>query len=189
MSALVLCIAGRIASGKSTIASALGQALHLRVLSFGNYVRNEAERMGLEETKKNLQNLGERLVAPDPLEFTRGFLAKSAWIVGESVVIDGLRHIQVLRSLQNLTVPSEVLLLYVDADDQTRWSRHQARHGGSKDQFDEAEAHPVERQVPLLLKKESTLVLDGTEPVPKLVSQVRSFLAQREKRTSESMLH
>lgn len=179
MSPRILCIAGRIASGKSTVTSAVSGALHWRAFHFGSYVRALAEEMGLGEAQRDLQDLGQRLVSRDPLEFTRGFLAKSAWKKGESVVIDGLRHNEVLQSLQGLTSPAEVLLIYLVADYQTRLTRFLARGRGSRAQFDEVEEHPVERQA-TVLEDRADLILDGRLPIPELVSQVSSFVHQKE---------
>jgi len=143
-------------------------------------VRSKAEESGTGATQGDLQDLGQRLVAQDPLEFTRAFLRGSAWKPGESVVVDGLRHVEVFRSLKTLTAPSDVSLLFLEVEEGVRLDRFLGRFGGLPDQFYETERHPVEKQVVRLLKTKANLVLDGTRPVSELVALTQTYLRKRE---------
>ena len=69
-------IAGKIASGKSTLARALAARLDAQILGFGDYVRAAARSRGLDHTdRQTLQDLGQRLVTENTAAFVSGILS------------------------------------------------------------------------------------------------------------------
>lgn len=99
MKPAAIAFSGSIASGKSTIAAAVAEALHWPCVSFGNYVRFVARSQGLVESREVLQAIGADLVEKDVAEFARAVLAQADWRPGQSIVIDGIRHVTVLDHL------------------------------------------------------------------------------------------
>lgn len=170
MEGLVIAFSGRIASGKSTLSREVALALCLRRVSFGDCVRTLAQNNGLLDTRKNLQVLGESLVSSDPVAFTRSVLATANFRSGESLVVDGIRHLQVLRALRVICAPSVVRLVLLDVDDEVRRVRQVLR--GIQDGVAGADAHSTEVQVSEVLKSEADVLLDGSLPILDLVAIV-----------------
>ena len=54
----IVGIAGAIASGKSELSRTLARELNAERVSFGDFVRREAEARGVQSTRENLQQLG-----------------------------------------------------------------------------------------------------------------------------------
>lgn len=122
--ALVICFADRIGSGKSSVTRTLAEALGWQRAAFGDYLRTELERRGGDATSRDaLQDLGQSLVDKDVEGFSRRVLAMAHFQPGTDLLIDGVRHIEVYRSIQRLATPSQVKLVYLAADDPTRLKR------------------------------------------------------------------
>jgi adenylate kinase family enzyme len=129
-----------MASGKTTIARHVADEIGGSVLSFGDLVRSEAQRLGLTGDRATLQGLGQRLFS------TLGPLGMSKMLLqdcGATPIIEGVRHVQVLEALNQLlpnlvfvylTAPASVL------DD--RWATR-----GTPNARQDATAHSVEAQL------------------------------------------
>ena len=86
-----VCIAGKIACGKSTITEAIARHTGFPQVSFGNVLRKYFEEQDLPQTRKALQNLGQKILDEYGYE---GFLE---WTIkhspdinwGGSLLIDG----------------------------------------------------------------------------------------------------
>ena len=174
MSGLVIAFSGRISSGKSTLSQEVALALGLPRVSFGEGVRTAARRAGIPETRESLQALGESLVATDPIGFTRSVLAQTAFNSGTSLIVDGIRHVEVLSILRSLCAPSAVRMILLEVDDQLRYDRSRER-GRAGDLGGAVDAHSTETQVSRL-KSEADLVLNGGRPSDELVAIVRSHV-------------
>jgi len=73
----VVAIAGRIASGKTTVAQELSVRVGCPYASFGAYVRVVAHRRGLNSDRPALQQLGEQLIAEGWTQFVEGVVASA----------------------------------------------------------------------------------------------------------------
>ena len=79
---LVLCLAGRAAAGKSTLAEALVERLGWPSASFGDYVRAQARARSLGANRETLQDLGAQLIETYGWDgFCRRTLAERASIL------------------------------------------------------------------------------------------------------------
>lgn len=138
----VVCVAGKIGIGKTTITSALASCLRWPRAGFGDYVRLQvAARGGDPTSRRELQDFGQHLVASDPAGFTRAVLESSNYRPGGDLLVDGLRHVVILRLLADIVAPSRLCLIYLAADDATRDARVRAR---SVHVSDGAMGHAVE---------------------------------------------
>lgn len=113
----VVCLAGGIASGKTTLAQALAEVWpNTSVRSFGDVVRRRALADGLPATRSALQDLGRRLIAEGWPAFVSTLLADVPTSSG-MLVVDGMRHLQVANELRRRLPDATVYVVYVASDD------------------------------------------------------------------------
>jgi dephospho-CoA kinase len=144
----VLAFAGPIGSGKSAVSAAVAAELGWPRASFGDCVREEARRRGLDALSRDvLQALGETLIGEGWDAFCSGVLQNSGWRPGSHLVVDGVRHVEAITTLRKLTAPSSLYLVYLEAPEEARVQRLRARgvvDGAERRRF---EAHSTEREV------------------------------------------
>jgi adenylate kinase family enzyme len=170
----VLALAGKIASGKSTLASEFAKDVGWPYVSFGNYVRSVARESGLEETRENLQNVGDRLIMEDLEGFCQRVLAQVDWRPGQPLVIDGVRHAEIHYLLRRIVAPSKYVLTYLRVNDQIRKDRLR-QEGIDDSELIERETHPTEEQVKAVLPRLAHHILDGAEPIPSLIEKLKAI--------------
>lgn len=167
----IVGIAGAIGSGKSELSHALARELDGVRLSFGDFVRREAEARDVEPTRENLQRLGEQLIdelgAP---EFVRRVLTERP--PADLLVVDGVRHLAVDEALRKLA--EQYVLVFVAVDDETRRRRLVEREGQEVD-LAALDQHSTEREVSSL-RERAAAVVDGTDSAT-AVERVRELLS------------
>src|SRR5262249_39299242 len=160
MSGMVACFAGKIGSGKTSVTHALAQCLGWRRVGFGDYVRAElARRGGNPEIRAELQDLGQRLVDSDPEAFCRGVLGSSDFPPGDDLLVDGIRHATVYRTIVALVKPSRARLFYLRASDDTRGLRTAERGEASSASI---ESHRVEAELATAVPDMADAVIDAS---------------------------
>lgn len=167
----VLAFAGGIASGKSTLSQAVAQSLGCPRVTFGGYVRTEAKRRGVSDDRKTLQRIGEELVAQDAEGVCRAVLAQAAWLPGSALVVDGVRHVNIVDLLRRLVAPSGFRLVHVSASEQAR-SRRLVSRGGNKSELRTLDTHSTEKDVPDRLRELADLRVDGENPLEAVIDEV-----------------
>ena len=166
---LLICLAGQIGSGKSSVGRAVAKALGCKHSAFSDYLKAEVVREGGDPTSRQaLQELGWRLVQKDPEAFCRAVLAYGAFTPENDFVIDGLRHVEVLRILTRLVVPSTTRLLFLDASEANRSTRVATRYDNVD--FRRADAHNVEGELREALPRHSDIVVDADQPFENVVA-------------------
>ena len=164
-------------AGKSTLATSLANSLGWPHTGFGDYVRGVADQRGAGQSREVLQQIGEELVSTGLEPFTHGVISRVAWQQG--CVVDGIRHVQVLRTLKTIVTPLSVFLVFIDIDESVRRQRLRQR-GMTEQEIDAADRHETEAQVRHLLKRQAAICLDGTRDVPELVNEIRSFIEKKQ---------
>ncbi|MGI0015006.1 MAG: ATP-binding protein, partial [Nitrososphaera sp.] len=120
----VVGIAGQIGSGKTSLAMELSKRLNWKLISFGSFVRSEANRRGIKIDRVALQQLGEDLIAElGPDEFVRQVLYSDT--IHSNIVIDGIRHVEIWQAIRSITQKS--ILVYLDIPEEVRIARLQQR--------------------------------------------------------------
>ncbi len=171
---MILAFAGKIGSGKTTLAKAVADILGCPLVSFGNYVRTLAQSSGLDaNSRKVLQDMGEALIREDCRRFCEGVLAQAEWTPGNHLVIDGVRHRTILTTIKALVAPDEVRLIFVDLDEEVRTTRL-ANAGFVSEQIARFDSHSTEHDVNAVLRDIADLVLDASRPIQELTDVVRS---------------
>lgn len=158
-----IVLTGPMASGKSSIARQIADDSGAQVLAFGDLVRAEAERRGLAGDRVTLQDLGQELFA------SLGPLGMSEMLLEDrraDVIIEGVRHLQVLQSLNQLL--PDLVFVYLTAPASVLDERWSARGASALRQA--ATAHAVEAELSEL-RELAAITVD--------TSQVEMFRAAR----------
>lgn len=169
----VLALAGKINSGKSTIASIYAQFYNCPYVSFGEYVRYITKQRGLADIRENWQRVGEELVETDPELFCRAVLAQADWKPGQQLVIDGIRHAKINNLLKEIVAPSKYILTLIEVDEQIRKERLYKEGVAQNELIERIESHSTESQVKTILPQIADFIIDGNEPLPQLIERLR----------------
>lgn len=171
---MLIGFSGPLKSGKTTVSTAVANALHLKRASFGDFVRQIAARRGLDPTKRRvLQFLGDELISKGWTKFCLDVLKSANWKKGESIVVDGIRHAQALLELARISKPLPAILIHVEIDEAVRNERidhHTKRHIGS------FESHSTEDDVSSVLPSMASIIVRGYEPLSDVVDEVVAFV-------------
>jgi hypothetical protein len=174
-------------SGRRELSKRVAQALGVPRVSFGEYIRAEATRRGLNQTRAVLQEIGESLVGNDCKAFCRAVLSQAVWRPGESLVVDGIRHKQVEETLESLVRPSVLLTVFLDVDDRLRFTRLPAADlfivNGETETFNRSDiervdSHSTETQAKALLPSIADFVVKGGAGADRLSSELESWLRE-----------
>jgi cytidylate kinase len=177
MAGLVVCFAGKIGSGKSSVSRRLGEGLAWPRAAFGDYLRAEICRLGGDpDSREQLQDLGQRLVEEDSSQFCSAVMTSSGFAPGGDLLLDGIRHVEIQRIVAELARPSQTKLIYLAASEDERLRRVAGRVDGAGD-FVRASTHRVETELETSLPKIADILIDGAAPLDEVVNQCLSALA------------
>jgi transcriptional regulator with XRE-family HTH domain/dephospho-CoA kinase len=182
---VVLAFCGKVASGKSTLATEVAKALDWKRTSFGDYVRVVASSQGLEASREVLQDLGESLVKT-PEAFSRAMLAHFGWQAGEPLIIDGVRHREVVEALRKIVAPLEFRLIFVDLPDEQRHDRLVRAGDADAERMPRIEKHSTEKQVSTVLRNIADLKVSSADGVGNVVQEIVSWVHQAESSTERA---
>jgi adenylate kinase family enzyme len=142
---VVIGLAGKRGSGKSTIARRLAKEHGFVHASFGDAVRREAVARALSTDTPTLQSLGRALI--DEWGWIR-FCQAVMDSIPESprIVIDGIRHADAVKTLRHLVAPSRFELVFVQLAHEMRLERIRDR-GRIGDSDAIVDSDPVELEV------------------------------------------
>lgn len=158
---LVVCFSGRIGSGKTSVTRALADHLGWRRAGFGDYLRDRIVREGGDASDREaLQELGQRLVDTNAEQFCRDVLAHAGHVQGESLLVDGIRHVAVYQIVALLVAPARSRLIHLSADNEHVRDRVDRRSGEASD-LDRAEAHRVEAELANDVPAVADAIIDG----------------------------
>lgn len=177
---MVLAFSGKIGSGKSSISAAVAQALQLPLVSFGGYVRQQAQLLGLEPTRQQLQDLGESLLQADAQSFCAAVLAQAP-NQDDGLVVDGIRHESVLQILKKLVIPQQLLHIHITLEEDVRVERVIKRQGITTDEEEQRRIinHPTEVQVADILPNLADITINSAGELDDVVNQVKFALDDR----------
>jgi len=175
---ITLAFAGGIGSGKSSLGTQIADKVGWPYASFGDYVRGIARERGLDNSREVLQAIGAELMTGDLRQFCSAVIRQSKWVKTGSVVLDGVRHREVLPIIRELTAPARLLLVFVVTPREVRRSRLEQRSRDEPERLDLIEAHSTEVQIPLL-EELADLRVDGTGDIRELVNEVVGWLGER----------
>lgn len=178
----VIALAGKRNSGKSTIGRSFAKAVKWPYVSFGDYVRRITRTRGLPDKREIWQEVGEELIRTNMKGFCEAVLAEAldtGWRPGMSLVIDGVRHVEVSHLLRELVAPSKYVLTLIEVDEVTRRRRSDdegIRPGASVKKID---SHSTERQTDIVLPNIADFIISGNEPLSSLIEKLRDISSER----------
>jgi adenylate kinase family enzyme len=181
MSSIVVAFAGAIGSGKTTLSDGLSHSLGWPRVGFGDYVRKVAASRGQDESRETLQAIGESLLADGIAEFCKAVLNQVNYQPGQPLVIDGIRHVEVVEALRGLVFPATLKLVFVAIDDARRVPRLESSGLADTHRLAEVEKHSTETQVRHVLPEIADVQIDGSQPHEELVGELFSWVREWER--------
>jgi cytidylate kinase len=156
---------GSTLSGKSRLAVGVAASLGWPRGSFGDIVRDTARSLGLKGTVPELQRIGEDLVANNAEAFCRRVLSQAGWSPGRPAVLDGVRHVSIVRTLRQITAPQRFVLVLVVASTEVRIERLADRQRVFGDQqglsLVSIDQHSTERETQGLLRQQADFIVES----------------------------
>jgi RNase adaptor protein for sRNA GlmZ degradation len=117
-------------------------------------------------------------------QFCKAVLAQSNWVPGQALIIDGIRHYEVMELLRELVKPSILRIVFIDIDDAVRESRLKVENI-THEEIHQTDSHSTERQVNTIIKESADFVIDGTKSKEILLSEIIQWI-QNAPRSLES---
>jgi cytidylate kinase len=168
----IIIFSGLPQTGKTTLSRRLALELGCKFVSFGDFVRREAERKGIvNPTRQDLQDLGQQLVKANPERFCLEVLESVSFSPGEQLVMDGLRHKNVLDALSQITRNQPIMLIYLTASTEIR--RRRCPRGVDLASVD---AHEVESRSETEIKPLADLVIDTQDNQINAVQSISAWV-------------
>ena len=171
-----LVFSGKLGSGKTTVSKLLASRIGARWNSFGATVKRIAFERGMPVERDALQKLGAELVSNCPDAFCRRVISEAEPSSGQGLIVDGLRHIAILKQLQQLLLPATVIPIYVDVDETVRIDRIRRRGGMNIRDLQRLESHSTEIEVMDALRTSAQLIVDNTKTSESAVEQILKWL-------------
>jgi len=176
----ILAFSGAISSGKTILSKSVSEFLGWKYISFGEFVRRQADLKGLDHSRSNLQSIGETL-ANNPKEFVAMVLKDFDWEPVMNAVVDGIRHSSILLSLRILTSPSNVFLIHLYLEDEIRRSRIDKLYNLDEEGISRIESHSTESEVKEILYNSADLKINSNKEVQVLVKETLNWLERKQK--------
>ncbi|HEX3426394.1 MAG TPA: hypothetical protein VHT30_09695 [Acidimicrobiales bacterium] len=167
---MIVGFAGRIASGKSVVSKAVANHYSVDRVSFGDAVRLEARRRGLDGSRVALQDLGDELIGDGWDVFCSLVIRQADWHGDSMLIVDGLRHLGAVDALRRLASPSRLYLVFIDtaSDRRKTWL---ADRGVMELEALGADRHHNEGEIDAVMH-EADLVVANDVDLNKVVSRV-----------------
>lgn len=177
----VIGFSGQIGSGKSTLARAVAEELYWPYISFGSCIRAIALSRGLELHRETLQNLGAELVESDPEKLCKLVLADANLEPGQPFVVEGIRHVEILRILKGMASPLEFHLIFVTVAETLRSERLLQRDR----QYPQGllGRHSTEQDVKNVLEHLASCVIENDQSIETATHMIISQLGLRQSRS------
>ena len=172
----IYLFSGRIGSGKSHLSKIIALRLGLARVGFGDVVRAEAERRGLDTLDKAvLQQLGQQLVINEPEKFCSdvlSFLPENGMSGG---VIDGLRHRHIFDSLGRLFGRERLRLVFVAIDENVRRIRLAENRNWALKDMEGYDSDATEEQVATSLPGLADFTVDNSFSVEESIAALMQW--------------
>jgi cytidylate kinase len=166
----IICLAGGIASGKTTVAQTLADTWpNSSVRSFGDLVRRRARADGLPLDRATLQETGLRLIAEGWPGFVDELLADVP-PDADMLIVDGVRHVEAAEELRRRFPDVPVRLVFLKADAKTLQRRFEER-----DESDDVLDHRVESSLESVADV-ADLEIVTSLPSYNIAAKIRSLL-------------
>jgi dephospho-CoA kinase len=171
-----LILVGRIASGKTSVATLVAKQLpDIEVVTVSSVVARLAAERGADGSSRSaLQRFGLELIERQPALLAQGLAAR----VPEqgTLIVDGLRSAAVLGLLREI-FEEDVRSVYLDAPTRVRKARYDRRRDVNEAPFEDVDAHAVEEEVEVM-RTLTDRQIDASVTLDEVVVQVIDVLSQ-----------
>ena len=168
---LAVVVCGRIGSGKSTAVNFITEEFGFKAVSFGTYIRHMAALRGTPTTRGQLQDLGDCVFrSKGPSRFLEEALEHFGINSHDSVVFDGVRHLEILTAIRQAA--EVTIAAYLEVNQEERFRRHRDRQASdwSLEKFLIVDSHPVEAGLDMIVNHCDLVV--NAECSPTIVQKV-----------------
>lgn len=173
---LVIAVSGGIGAGKADLGKILSEALDADRASFGAEVRRYAREIGADDADVSaLQRVGQLLVLTQPSEFVRRVLAQRTR-ADAPLVVEGLRHVEILMHLRRQTEGSILQVVHVDTPREVSGARVMGRADVERRLVARYQADITEEQVARIIPQYANLIVPGDLPASLQVAKVMGHL-------------
>lgn len=163
----VYLISGSIGSGKTWLSTKLSILLNCDRCSFSDYVKWKCEQSGITLTRENLNRIGEIAINNDLPEFIYYLFNCTTEKTSDTLIIDGLRHIEVLDEVAKYCENYEII--YIDSDDNIIKENLLTRNTLEEDY----RQHSIEEQLPVI-KERANLIIEHSGQLDVVVNHIKS---------------
>lgn len=177
MNGIVCGFSGRVGSGKTSVSEAVSRHFNWPRVSFGDYVRKIAQERGLDSSSRSvLQTLGESLFNNGVEEFCKAVINEVKWSYPRSLVIDGIRHQDVLYKLKEIVAPSHLVLVYIYVNEDHRLQRMVQRDGLNQNDVTAIDEHSTEKDTKVILSQIADIRINGEQSLDIMVREIANHL-------------
>lgn len=165
----IILIAGKIGSGKTYWSDQIAEHFDCARASFSSYIKYICTQKAIECTRANMQNLGAKVIENELdqyINYTVSYSTKN----NNNVVIDGLRHKKVYNRIKELYPNTNIVLIYVDCDENQRKKNLIIRGEDSED----ADKNPMEIEA-IGLKEKANYILHYSDDILKEMKKIANL--------------
>jgi len=131
MTPKLICISGKVASGKTTLSQRIAEIIECNRFSISDYLKSIAKQRYDIIDRPLLQKLGEECINKGWDKFANDFLSFIYYKKQNNyTIIDGIRHVEFYKSLYHISSKQSVLI-YIEVNDEELLKRLMLR--GEKD--------------------------------------------------------
>ncbi len=181
MEAVALGFTGKLTSPRSATSKEVAKRLDYPRVSFGEYLREYVAKRGLPLSREVLQEVGDDLVKKDAERLCDKVLSRANWKRGQPLVIDSIRHDDVLPVLESRVSPIPFGLICLNmewSDQEKRWKDMEVTEKEDLPFFSNLIAlqfHDAEIDVINSLIQKADFVIDGNRSVEELTDDIVKF--------------
>ena len=125
---LAVVVCARIGSGKSTAVNFITAEFGFKAVSFGSSIRHMAALRSTPTTRGQLQDLGDCVFkSKGPSGFLEEALEHFGINSHDSVVFDGVRHLEILTAIRQAA--EATIAVYLEVNQEERFRRHPGSTG------------------------------------------------------------
>jgi len=162
----IVCLAGSIGAGKSTVTKELAECLPGSVVrSFGDVVRAEARALGRPTDRHTLQEVGLLLIEGGWPQFV-DLLLEGLDDDVSALIVDGTRHVPPVDELRSRYPQVPTYLVFVQVESEVSRDRLSKRGEAPS-----AMSHLIESELGAV-EVHANLVVDGTLPIDAIIGTI-----------------
>jgi hypothetical protein len=124
-----------------------------------------------------LQEIGTELLKTGITGFCEGVISSCGWRPGDSLLIDGLRHIETVDPIRRLVSPTAFKIMLLTVSEATRYDRLKHRGEGQHEAIRLIETHSSEQQIDSVLAAAADLIINTDRPVSIIVAELVAWIA------------